>query len=115
MKINLLISSIQFLEDEQKIDYCILSEEEKNLVIPSIVLDKSDNLLGKHKLFFESYTGLEYGWIEHKLLDIVQIEDMINIYYHSVLPIETKLENGFFVETSPFIYNPIVQKAIMYT
>lgn len=92
----------------------ILSDHRETLVFPSITLESQSNIKQQVKQYFKEYIGLEYDWIEHKLLDIEQDTDNIMVYYCSNIPIETKINNGVFIPTNNYIHKEIVQKAIRY-
>lgn len=113
---NIDIKFIIFSLDVKDEQICpqVLSCNKKEFVYPSFRLNNSISLANAIKLCFENYVSLKLDWIEHKLLDINQENDIISIYYVCNIPIESKLLNGFFIPTHQVIFDSTLQKARSY-
>lgn len=114
LKIKLVIASLEINEKTQNIQTVILSEKKDELILPTIHLQSDFSIENQHKQYFKEYTGLEYDWIEHKILDLEQENNTIIMYYCSTIPIETKIYNGFFISSNYGMDKKIIQKAVRY-
>lgn len=112
IEIKFVIFSLDVKDDQ--IQPQVLSSNKNQFIYPSIKLDSTLALNNAKKLCFENYISLKLEWIEHKLLDIVQENNTISIYYVCNIPIESKLTNGFFIPTHQVIFDPVLQKARSY-
>jgi hypothetical protein len=114
VKVSFIIMSLNVDATDKEIRSFILSDSRESLIFPSVILDNQKDIKEQFKHYFKEYIGLEYDWIEHKLLDIEQDTDTIIMYYCSNIPIETKINNGVFIPTNNYIHKEIVQKATRY-
>lgn len=114
VKVSFIIMSLSLDTEENELRSFILSDTRDSLVFPSVTLDSQKDTKEQIKQYFKDYIGLEYDWIEHKLLDIEQDRDTIIMYYCSNIPIETKINNGIFIPTNHHIHKAVVQKATRY-
>jgi hypothetical protein len=112
LKIGLVIASLEINEKTQNIQTVILSKKKNELVLPVVELQPDIDIKNQHKQYFKDYTGLDYDWVEHKILDLEQEDNTITMYYCSTIPIETKTNNGFFISSNYGMDKKIIHKAI---
>lgn len=109
VQIKFIIFSIDITDD--KLVHYVLSSSKDQFNYPSIEVSKDINILSSKKLCFENYISLKLEWIEHRLLDIVQENDIISIYYVCTVPIESKVINGNFLPINKIMVDEVLQKA----
>jgi len=115
VKIALIIASLDFNKKTDRIEIQLLSKENNRLILPTIELQSDLDIKNQHKQYFKDCIGLDYDWIEHKLLDFEQEENTIVVYYCSTIPIETRINNDlFFISSNYGLDKTIIQKAIRY-
>lgn len=111
VQIRFIIFSIDLNND--KLVHYVLSSNKKTFIYPSYDLSKGVSLIEAKKLCFENYVPLKLEWIEHRLLDIVQENNTIYIYYICSIPIESKIINGDFLPINQIMAaDQILQKGV---
>lgn len=108
--IKFIILSID-IQDSKLIHY-VLSADKNEFQYPSFRITDKVSILEAKKTCFENYISLKLEWIEHRLLDVGQENDIISIYYVCSIPIESKVVNGVFMPINKIVADNILQKGI---
>lgn len=90
---------------------------QKEKFVPLIIeLNQSDNFSMSDYILtlLDSYIGKKSKNIKPIILDIYKNKDKINMYYACILPLDTKLVNGYYIPYNIACLDPIAQKAMVY-
>lgn len=110
VNVKFIVMSID-IQDNKLVHY-VLSSDKEQFQYPTVYASENVSILEAKKMCFENYVSLKIEWIEHRLLDIVQENDIISIYYVCTIPIESKVVNGIFMPVNKIVADSILQKGI---
>lgn len=110
VNIKFIVMSID-IQDSKLLHY-VLSSNKDEFQYPTLNVSENIPILQAKKMCFENYVSLKLEWIEHRLLDIIQENSIISIYYVCTIPIESKIVNGIFMPVNKIVADSILQKGI---
>lgn len=85
--------------------YHIASLNERSIILPSVFLKsihKTNNDMDKAlKLIISKYLDINIDWLSIDLIKIYLESTKITVTYRTIIPLDTKLQNAYWLQVSP--------------
>lgn len=109
---SIFIYCLQFIHN----NIFFFSLDSKKFVAPKVLLNPVDDLSINDNILniLDDYIGSNSKYLKPIFLDVYKNKQDINLYYVCIMPLNTKLVNGYYLPYNILSLDPIAQKAIMY-